>query len=164
MKHRCLWLLSILTLFSGPALADSVELSMAWARATPGAAANGVAYLTVTNHGAATAIVGAETTVAARASLHTHLMDGDIMRMRPVDSVPIEGGATVMFAPGGLHVMLNGLTHPLAEGDKFALTLIFDDDAARMVDVTVAEVGAMMAPGHAMPQDSGETGEDHHGH
>ncbi len=141
-----LLILATLATFASPCLAGSVDLSMAWARATPGAATNGVVYLDVVNRGAATAIVGAETMVAKSAGLHTHIVDGDIMRMRPVDAIPLAPGATVTFAPGGLHIMLKGLARPLVEGDRFALTLIFDDGTARTVDVAVGSIAAMAAP------------------
>ncbi|MFP6759731.1 MAG: copper chaperone PCu(A)C [Alphaproteobacteria bacterium] len=145
---RLLLILATLASFASPCLADSVDLSMAWARATPGAAANGVVYLDVVNRGAATAIIDAETLIAKSAGLHTHIIDGDIMRMRPVDAIPLAAGATVTFAPGGLHVMLKGLAQPLVEGDSFVLTLIFEDGTARTVEVAVGSIAAMTAPGH----------------
>lgn len=149
--HRLLLFLAVLAIPVGSALAEDVEISMAWARATPGVAANGVAYVTVSNHGAETAIVGAETPVAKRASLHTHIMDGDVMQMRPVERVSVAEGATVIFAPGGLHIMLQGLAYALKEGESFPLTLVFDDGSTLAADVVVAGIGAMMAPGHEMP-------------
>ena len=146
---RCMvFLLATLALSASPSFADQIELSMAWARATPGGGANGVVYLTVVNRGEGTAIVGAETTVAKSTGLHTHIVDGDIMRMRAVDTIPLDSGATVSFAPGGLHIMLKGLAQPLVEGDSFALALAFDDGATRTVDVAVGSIAAMAAPSH----------------
>jgi hypothetical protein len=170
---RLLLFLTVFIVAAGPALAEPIELSLAWARASPGAAKNGVAYLTVTNHGADTAIVGAETGAADHASLHTHIMDGDIMRMRPVDRIPVANGETVTFEPGGLHIMLMKLGKPLSEGDTFALTLILEDKSAHTVDVAVGSVGAMSAPGHEMSNgemsgedmpDKDEMEDGHHGH
>jgi len=131
------------TLFAASGHAADVEISGAWARATIGAGTTGVAYLTVTNHGADNAIIGAQSPVAERAGLHGHKMDGDVMRMRPVESIDLPDGGTVTMAPGGLHVMLIGLTTPLAEGERFSLTIRLADGGVATTTVMIAGVGAM---------------------
>jgi copper(I)-binding protein len=46
---------------------------------------------------------------------------------------------TVKFEPGGLHIMLVGLAHPLASGSDFPLTLRFEKAGELTVRVRVAE-------------------------
>ena len=46
-------------------------------------------------------------------------------RMREVDGVECPAGATVKAEPGGLHVMLIGLTAPLTLGSAFTVSLQF---------------------------------------
>lgn len=136
--------------FATQASAAEVELSDGWARATAGAGKTGVAYVTVVNHGPDNAIIGASAPVAERASLHTHEMDGDVMRMRPVQSVDLPTGETVTFAPGGLHIMLMELSAPLAEGATFPLTLELATGDTTSTTVIIGGVGAMGPSDHSM--------------
>lgn len=147
-------LATLLIVFAVSAQAADVEIAEAWARATAGAGKNGVAYFTITNHGPDNAVIGALTSVSERAELHGHTMDGDVMRMRPVDSIDLPSGSTVTLAPGGLHVMLMGLTAPLTEGAWFPLSVELADGTTATTDVMVGGVGAMA------PMDSSDHG--HH--
>ncbi len=152
MTKRVLLILALLTVaFATSVRAAEVQITEAWARATAGAGTTGVAYLTITNHGSDDAIIGALSPVAERAGLHGHQMDGEVMRMRPVESIDLPSGATVTLAPGGLHVMLMGLTAPLAEGAWFSLSLELASGGTATTTVMVADVGAMGPaehPGH----------------
>jgi copper(I)-binding protein len=111
-----------------------------WARATPGGAKVGAVYLTLVNDGKATdRLLKAATPLAAGVSIHTMIKDGDVMRMREVDGVEIPAGKTVELKPGGLHIMLMGLTRPLKEGDMFPLTLTLANAGEVAVEVMVGE-------------------------
>jgi copper(I)-binding protein len=147
---RVLFVVTVMTVvFATPVRAADVEITDAWARATAGAGTTGVAYLTVINHGPDNAIIGALAPVAERAGLHGHRMDGDVMRMRPVESIDLPSGAAVTFEPGGLHVMLMGLTTPLAEGAWFSLSLELANGDVATTTVMVGGVGAMSPPKHS---------------
>jgi periplasmic copper chaperone A len=43
-----------------------------------------------------------------------------------LDSLSLAPGEAVAFSPGGRHIMLQGLTHPLQIGERVPLTLLFD--------------------------------------
>jgi copper(I)-binding protein len=125
-----------------------LTIAQPWARASAGKAKNGVAYMTLANKGTAKdRLVGATTPAARKASLHTHLMEGDIMKMRPVEAVEIAPGKSAVLKPGGLHVMLMGLKTPLKEGEAFPLTLTFENAGSVEVRVMVHKAGAM-GPAH----------------
>ena len=132
-----------------PVCAADVSAEAAWARASAGPARNGAAYVTLLNRGADAALVGAETPASARVELHNHVRDGDVVRMRRVDSVALPAGERVALAPGGLHMMLLGLAAPLEEGASFPLTLRFEDGDSLTVTVSVGAVAASAAPEHA---------------
>lgn len=118
-----------------------------WARASIGRVPNGAAYLTIVTHGeAADRLVAVESDVAKRVSLHTHLMEGGVMKMRPVESVEIAPGEPTVLKPGGLHVMLMGLKAPLEEGARFPLTLIFERAGRIEVQVQVEAATATEPP------------------
>jgi copper(I)-binding protein len=95
----------------------------------PAASAHAAAgYMGIANGGPeADRLIGVETPAAQHASLHTtdHGADG-VARMIALDGVDIPAGDTVVLEPGGLHVMLMGLTGPLAEGALVPGTLIFE--------------------------------------
>jgi periplasmic copper chaperone A len=59
-----------------------------------------------------------------------------VVQIRKVENgLPIEAGASLVFEPGGTHLMLVGLGDALATGEQLLLTLEFD--RAGPVDVLV---------------------------
>ena len=115
-----------------------------WARASIGQAQAGAAYLTVMNKGSLPdRLIAAEGTVANRVELHTHMMDGGVMRMRPVKAIEVAPGEPAVLKPGGLHVMLMGLKAPLVKGESFPLTLVFEKAGRIEVEVPIGEGMAM---------------------
>ena len=130
------------TLATALAQTGQVEITNAWARATPGGASTGAAYLTIVSP-VADRLVSVSSPVAKSVQLHTMTMEGSVMKMRPVAGVDLPAGKTVALKPGGLHIMLTGLTAPLKAGQSFPLTLSFQHAGTREVTVAVAKVGAM---------------------
>ncbi len=120
---------------------DQLQVTNAWARATPGKAENGAAYLTIQSP-TADRLVAAASPVAKKAELHTMSMTGMVMKMRPIDGVDIPAGKDVTLNPGGVHIMLLGLEKPLQQGQSFPLTLTFAKAGSRTVTVAVEKIGA----------------------
>jgi copper(I)-binding protein len=114
----------------------------AWSRAT-GPADSAAAYVTVDNKGGADSLTGVRATIGS-AMLHESTMDGGVMRMRPID--PSEGlvvpsNGSLRLAPGGAHVMITGLKHPLKAGDRFDMILLFAKAGPHKVTVTIKPAG-----------------------
>jgi copper(I)-binding protein len=129
-----------------PVKVGALEIEHAWAR--PSTGPNGAAYLEIDNKGTAPdRLVAASTTAAAKAELHTHIMDGNIARMRPVDAIEVTPGSATVLKPGGLHIMLVGLKAPLKEGDKVALTLTFENAGKVELSVPVQKMAGGMEHG-----------------
>ena len=120
---------------------SQLEVNNAWARATPGKAENGAAYVTIVSPNP-DRLVSVSTPVAKKAELHTMTMNGTVMEMRPVTGIDIPAGQPVSLKPGGEHVMLLGLNRPLRAGETFPLTLTFEKAGPRAVTVTVEKAGA----------------------
>jgi periplasmic copper chaperone A len=139
-----LFALATLLLLAGGAAAQTglVEVKNAWARATPGKAETGAAYLTLESP-TADRLTGVSTPVAKKAELHTMTMDGGIMKMRPLAGIDLPAGQPVTLQPGAMHIMLLGLTQPLVTGQSFPLTLSFEKAGTREVTVSVEKAGAM---------------------
>jgi len=111
-----------------------------WARATHGNAGTGVVYVTLVNDGkAADRLLKASTPVAAMASLHETIKEGDVMKMREIDGLAIPAGATVELKPGAWHIMLMGLKKPLREGDMVPLTLTLANEGEVQVEAMVSD-------------------------
>ena len=128
---------------AGSALAQpaQLEVSNAWARATAGSAPNGAAYVTIQSP-SADRLVSASTPVAKKAELHTMSMQGMVMKMRPLSGLDVPAAKPVTLKPGGDHIMLLGLEHPLRDGQSFPLTLDFEKAGSQTVTVTVEKAGA----------------------
>jgi copper(I)-binding protein len=139
-------------LLAGAARSEAqIEITNAWARATPGATTIGAAYLQIANTGdAPDRLVSATSFMARAVELHATIQDGNVMRMQRVDTVDLAAGAKVDLTPGGLHLMLVDLKGPLRQGNSFALTLTFAESGTTTVEVMVQAAGAsgMEIPAH----------------
>lgn len=131
--------------FASPVAAADLEVRDAWARATPPGAGVAAVYLTIVGGDVADRLVGAKTDRAAMTQVHSVTeMDG-MARMREAGGVDVPPRASVLLAPGGLHLMLMDLTGPLVAGQPFVVTLTFERSGTRDVDV------AVLAPDQAPP-------------
>lgn len=120
----------------------------AWSRARPDSAKVGGAFVTIMNDGAKVdRLIAVKSPIAKRAEVHESFMKDGMMSMAPVDGVVIKPGEKVMLKPGGLHVMLMGLTEKLKLGEEFPMTLIFEHAGDIKIIVHVEEAGAMSS-GH----------------
>ena len=120
-----------------------VTVSQPWARATIGQTTSGAAYLTLDSSGAETDhLIGVETPAAERADLHGHTMEGDVMKMRPVERIEVAPGSPTVLQPGGLHIMLFDLEAPLVEGERFPATLIFEKAGRIEIEVQIEGIAA----------------------
>jgi copper(I)-binding protein len=124
-----------------------VQITDAWARATPGGAQTAAAYVSMEST-SGDKLTGVSTPVAQKADIHSMTMDNGVMKMRQVDGVDLPPGQKVTLKPGGYHIMLTGLAKPLEVGQSFPLTLDFANAGAKQVTVTVEKIGAM-GPGEA---------------
>jgi len=129
---------------------DQLEVTAAWARPAP-AGDNSAVYLTITNHGAADVVlVGAETDAAHMAEIHETVMevavvDGRLvqnMQMQHGDRLVIPAGGSVNLRPGGLHLMLIGLTRDLEVGQSITVRLVAADGSVLELAVPVSQGAA----------------------
>jgi periplasmic copper chaperone A len=151
-RFRVLALLALLSMAS-PAWAHdyklgALEIGDPWARATPPTAPTGGGYLSVKNTGTEPDhLVSASSPAAGTVQVHEMKMDGNVMRMRELESpLEIKPGETVTLAPGGMHLMMMGLKEPLKQGERVPLTLVFEKAGKIDVEMVVVAMGA--TPGH----------------
>jgi copper(I)-binding protein len=127
--------------------ATSVEVRGAWARATPPAAEVAAAYLELRSR-TADRLLAVSTPVARRAEVHSTSMRDGVMEMRHLEALTIPAGTPVVLKPGGLHLMLLGLSAPLVAGQRFPLELRFERAGVVRTEVLVRadDGGAHGAP------------------
>jgi copper(I)-binding protein len=120
----------------------TVEIEHPHATATGPGQSSGTAYFTLVNRGADDRLTSASAGVAKSVEIHAMRMDGDVMRMRPVDGIDLPAGQTVALTSGGFHVMLIGLKAPLKPGTAFPMSLRFEKAGTIQVQVHIEAVGA----------------------
>ena len=112
--------------------------------APPAAARSAAGYLEIVNAGSVgDRLLGVETAIAKQAMLHTTNLGADgVARMVHLDVIDIPANGTVLLEPGGMHIMLMGLTGPLTQGDMIPATLVFERAGRVEVEFSVdAPVG-----------------------
>ncbi|HOY70346.1 MAG TPA: copper chaperone PCu(A)C [Methylotenera sp.] len=128
MRHlvKCILALFI-AVFSATSFAGEakpVNVQDAWVRATAPRQKVGAAYMTLSYDENIT-LVAADADVAESVEIHSMEMKNGVMKMRSIESLPIQAGKPTKLAPNGLHLMLFGLQKPLKAGDQVELTLCF---------------------------------------
>ncbi|MFL6698707.1 MAG: copper chaperone PCu(A)C [Vitreoscilla sp.] len=128
-------LLLALSLLAAAAHAQ-VTVDKPWVRTTVAQQTTTAAYLTITSaHGGK--LVEASSPVAASVEVHEMKMDGNLMKMRSVDALPLPAGQPVQMKSGGYHMMLMGLKAPLKAGDVVPIKLVVEDAKGKRETVDV---------------------------
>lgn len=117
----------------------TVEIRDAWCRPTPNGAQVGACYATI-KASTANRLTGAATPHATEVQIHDMSMEGGVMKMNALPTgLPLAADEEVRLEPGGKHLMLMGLTGPLAEGSAVALTFTFSGTPAMTVQAPVRQ-------------------------
>jgi copper(I)-binding protein len=129
----------------------TIKAADAWSRPVPAGLPTAVVYLTVVNSGHdPDRLIGAQTPIAAHMTLHRSTMAHGVMSMDPVPGgAEIAPGGVLKLAPGGYHLMLDGLKGGLQPGARFPATLTFAHAGAVKIEVQV-RAGATAGGGAAM--------------
>jgi periplasmic copper chaperone A len=130
----CVGLLAMMA--AAPVFADDVKVTKAWARATAPGQDSASVQLTITSKKDAT-LIGVASGSADHGEIHTMVMEGDVMKMRAIESLPLPAKKTVSLGEDGNHLMLIGLKNPLKAGRKlpFAVTVKFADGKTAVIRV-----------------------------
>jgi hypothetical protein len=113
-----------------------VTVSDAWVRATaPGQKIAG-AYFKITSATKAY-LVGASSQAAQAVEVHEMSITNNVMKMRPVARLELPAGRAVELKPGGYHLMLIDVAHPLANGDSVPIKLSVEGDDGKRHNLEV---------------------------
>jgi periplasmic copper chaperone A len=92
-------------------------------------------------------LVGVTTPAASVAEVHEMKMEGDVMKMRPIEYLDLPAGKTVELKSGGHHLMLMDLKQALPNNSSVPLTLLFKDKAGKDVKLELKVPVSTRGPG-----------------
>ena len=139
MSAARLLLVALATSLAAPAWAEII-IQDAYARSASPMARSGAAFMILHNDGDTDdRLIAAASGIAKRVELHTHkdLGDGVMKMMKVEDGFVIPAGGSHTLARGGDHVMLMGLSAPMAEGGSITVTLRFERAGEMTVEIPV---------------------------
>lgn len=97
----------------------------AWVRSMPPGAQVSAAYGMLMNHGDQTVTLSAvSSAISATAEMHEVIADGDQRRMAELESIDIAPHQTLIFEPGGRHIMLLDVAAPPVEGETVEICAV----------------------------------------
>lgn len=132
MTRRLALVLALMTPMA--ALAEPLSVSDAVVALAPPGVMVHAAYFSLENEGPTPRrLIGVRAEGYAMAHLHRSEESGDVATMSAVDVIDLAPGQRVVFAPGGLHVMLMHPASPQLDGATVQLTLVFANGDTQQV-------------------------------
>lgn len=140
MKKFVLSILSIAAVFGA-----DVEIDGAYARASIPNVPNSAAFFVIKNNSDKDiAITSANSDIAEKNELHTHIKENQMMKMMKIEKLVVPAKSSLELKSGGDHVMLMGLKKELKAGDEISLELSFSDGDKKSIKVPVKDLASTM--------------------
>ena len=140
MKKFVLSILSIAAVFGA-----DVEIEGAYARASIPNVPNSAAFFVIKNNSNKDiAITSANSDIAEKNELHTHIKENKMMKMMKIEKLVVPAKSSLELKSGGDHVMLMGLKKELKTGDEISLELSFSDGDKKSIKVPVKDLASTM--------------------
>ena len=138
MKKFVLSIASIAAVFGA-----DVEIDGAYARASIPNVPNSAAFFVIKNNSDKDiAITSANSDVAEKNELHTHIKENKMMKMMKIEKLVVPAKSSLELKSGGDHVMLMGLKKELKVGDEINLELSFSDGDKKSIKVPVKDLAS----------------------
>lgn len=140
MKKFVLSIVSIAAVFGA-----DVEIDGAYARASIPNVPNSAAFFVIKNNSDKDiAITSANSDIAEKNELHTHIKENKMMKMMKIEKLVVPAKSSLELKSGGDHVMLIGLKKELKAGDEISLELSFSDGDKKSIKVPVKDLASTM--------------------
>ena len=140
MKKFVLSIASIAAVFGA-----DVEIEGAYARASIPNVPNSAAFFVIKNNSDKDiAITSANSDIAEKNELHTHIKENKMMKMMKIEKLVVPAKSSLELKSGGDHVMLMGLKKELKVGDEINLELSFSDGDKKSIKVPVKDLASTM--------------------
>jgi copper(I)-binding protein len=128
---------------------QTLSAEQAYIRAMPPGQQVTAAFLKLVNNSdRACKVTGGSSAIASEVQIHEHQHSDGMMKMRPLPSVNVEAGQSLVFEPGQLHLMLFGIDTPLKPGNKQELTLVTENCGSIRVQAEVRSLFKKRPPNH----------------
>ena len=138
MKKFVLSIVSIAAVFGA-----DVKIEGAYARASIPNMPNSAAFFVIKNNSDKDiAITSANSDVAEKNELHTHIKENKMMKMMKIEKLVVPAKSSLELKSGGDHVMLMGLKKELKAGDEINLELSFSDGDKKNIKVPVKDLAS----------------------
>jgi copper(I)-binding protein len=140
-RYEMKFLIAALVLICGSVSAQTYQagdLTLTDTFSYPTTGRSGAGYFTLTNDGAADALLDVEADYP-KVMLHKSMMKDGVMTMEHQMRVVVPPQGEIEFAPGGYHVMFMGLKEGWGVGDDIKATLIFEKSGSLEVTFKVIE-------------------------
>lgn len=147
LRYRAAVILAALALLGLPLMASGhgyrlgdIRIIHPWA--TPSQTTTGPGYLVLRNRGTRDdRLLSASSAIAARVELRTPVQDvGEPERDNgSLAAIVIPAGAETRLEPGGLHLQFIDLQKPLEDGQRFSMTLQFENAGSITMDMDVQQ-------------------------
>jgi copper(I)-binding protein len=135
---KILKILLILVLLSPTVALAELKISEARIKNLPPTVPVRAGYMTIHNSSQmAVSIIAIRSDAFASVEIHRSVMHDGMMRMDPVDNLPIAPGASLQLAPGGLHLMMMQPVQPTQPGDEIEIILQLDDGSEQPLTMKV---------------------------
>ncbi len=104
---------------------NKIEIKDAWLRPSSQNMATAL-YFTIENKGTtADTLFKVDSDIAGKVEIHETYSQGDMMGMRKVDFIVVDGKSSFDFKPGSYHIMVMKLKKDINEGDEEKFVLHF---------------------------------------
>lgn len=138
MKKFVLSILSIAAVFGA-----DIEIERAYARASIPNVPNSAAFFVIKNNSDKDiAITSANSDIAKKNELHTHIKENKMMKMMKIEKLVVPAKSSLELKSGGDHIMLMGLKKELKAGDEINLELSFSDGDKKKIKVPVKDLAS----------------------
>ncbi|HSW55268.1 MAG TPA: copper chaperone PCu(A)C [Ignavibacteriaceae bacterium] len=104
---------------------DNIKIKDAWMRPSSEKMSTALYFVIENKSETADTLFQVDSDLAERVEIHETYSEGEMMGMRKVDFIVIEGKSTFELKPGAHHIMLMKLKKDINDGDKGEFVLHF---------------------------------------
>lgn len=110
------------------AFGADIDVNDTFVKATAPNAQNSAAFMSITNNTDQNiSLVSASNSVSKFTELHVHVSENGMKKMIQIPQIDIPAKSSAQLKPGGLHIMMIGLSKAINPGDKVDITLNFSN-------------------------------------
>jgi len=115
---------------------EILEIENAWIKKKKKNMATALYFTIENNSSSADTLFEVTSDIAEKVEIHETYSEGDMMGMREVGMIVIEGGESFKLKPGAHHIMLMKLKSDIKNGDEVEFTLYFKQAGGMQITAT----------------------------